>query len=243
MAELCSGAWHLASRGAGASLARLRRTRRLAHGLPDARRFWFRSSGRKVIIVRTRFLNAARLRRLAAASLLAALGFGPVLPPVPLAAQPPLRADTTRAAAPASVDTVAPPRRSPRGAFLRSLVLPGWGQAWVGSPGRGSAYFAAEAGSLWMLYRTQRRLSEARQRQDYLRRNGLLSPDSTLALVRSREDQREDWITLSVFLLFFSGADAYVAAQLADFDERVSVRPTPDGGVRVGARVPLGRRR
>jgi hypothetical protein len=41
------------------------------------------------------------------------------------------------------------------GAFLRSLILPGWGQAAVNQPVRGAFYFTMEATSLWMVYKAQ----------------------------------------------------------------------------------------
>jgi hypothetical protein len=132
---------------------------------------------------------------------------------------------------------------SPRGAFVRSLVLPGWGQSYVGAPGRGAIYFAAEAGSLWMVYRSRQQLRAARVLERHLVDTGRLGEDERLDLVVSRERQQEDWITLSIFILLFSGADAYVAAQLADFDERFGVQPTPDGGVQMRATIPVGRRR
>lgn len=51
---------------------------------------------------------------------------------------------------------------SPGGAFLRSVVLPGWGQAAYGAYFRGGVYFAAEAGSWFMLLKSIARLGEAR---------------------------------------------------------------------------------
>lgn len=150
---------------------------------------------------------------------------------------------TPTAAAPAAPDTVAQPAVTARGALIRSLVLPGWGQSYVGAPGRGSIYFALEAGSLWMAYKTNRELGEARELQAFLRERGELEADETLGLVDAREEQMEDWLFLSGFILLFSGADAYVAAQLADFDERVGVRPAPGGGVQLEARLPIPRRR
>jgi hypothetical protein len=133
------------------------------------------------------------------------------------------------------------PVRSPRGAFLRSLVLPGWGQAWVGSPGRGAAYFAMEAGSLWMVYRSRQMLGYAREEQQQLRDSGQIQPDARITLVRARESQVEDWTAVAVFLLFFSAADALVSAYLADFDEHVGVVRDGDG-LRLEARIPVGRR-
>lgn len=132
---------------------------------------------------------------------------------------------------------------SPRGAFIRSLILPGWGQSVVGAPGRGGVYFALESTSLWMLYRTQQRLSAARSEERFLRENRLLGPQEQFALVNAREEQRQDWLVLSVFWLFFAGADAFVAAHLRDFDQRVVLAPEPGGALRLQATVPLVRRR
>ncbi len=179
-----------------------------------------------------------RIRRLglAGAFLLCLLA----LPYGHLAAQEPTPPDTVVA------DTVPPDlglSRSPRGAFIRSLIVPGWGQAWVGAPGRGGVYFAMEIGSLWMVYKSAQKLREARLAQAWLRESGQLQPNQTSPVVQSREEQREDWITVAVFLLLFSGLDAYVSAHLADFDERIGVAPTADGGLRLQATVPVGRPR
>ena len=146
-------------------------------------------------------------------------------------------------AIPSATDSAAAPAITARGALLRSLVLPGWGQSYVGSPGRGSIYFAMEAGSLWMALKTHREMREARDLQAFLRETGRLDEDEKLGLLNAREEQFEDWAFLSGFIFLFAGADAYVAAQLADFDERVGVRPTPSGGVQLEARVPLPWRR
>ncbi|MGI9180224.1 MAG: DUF5683 domain-containing protein [Longimicrobiaceae bacterium] len=168
------------------------------------------------------------------------------IPEARLAAQDPLPTDTiVRDTVPAAPDTVPTvlARRSPRGAFVRSLLIPGWGQAWVGAPGRGGVYFAMEAGSLWMVYKSWQRLREAREQQAWLRETGRLQPTQESALVQSREAQREDWLAVALFLVFFSGADAFVAAHLADFDEHIGVIPTSGGGLRLEARVPVGGRR
>jgi hypothetical protein len=149
-----------------------------------------------------------------------------------------LRRDTARA------DTTQPRYRvSPRGAFLRSLVLPGWGQSEIGAPERGVIYFALEAGSLWMVLKSQHKLNQAYDREEILRLTGQLAEDRTSGLVRARRAQREDWIALSVFWLFFAGADAFVGAHLRDFDAQVGTAPGPQGGVQVQGSIPLGPRR
>jgi len=166
---------------------------------------------------------------------------------VPAAAAPdtvpaPTRADTAAPRAAAAVRPDTSEGVSPGGAFLRSLVIPGWGQSAVGSPGRGAVYFALEAGSLWMVYKSRKKLSFARRNQDFLHQAGLLDPDLNTSLVNSRESQVEDWITLAGFLLFFNAADAYVAAYLRDFEEHIGVAPNPRGGANLQLTVPLGRR-
>ena len=119
------------------------------------------------------------------------------------------------------------PPVSPRGAFFRSLVLPGWGQASVDQPVRGAFYFAMEAGSLWMLFKTQAKLDAARRARN-----------EDLADLRS--DQKEDWIVVAVFVALFSGVDAWVSAHLWDFEG--AVVPPPDGspGVAVRYSMPVG---
>ena len=145
-----------------------------------------------------------------------------------------------RAPATAAADTTYP---SAQTALIRSLVLPGWGQAYVGAHGRGAFYFALEAGSLWMVYRTSRALSAARERERELREIGALGASEPLALAESRSQQVEDWITLSIFWALFAGADAYVSAQLADFAGHVGAAPQPGGGLRLQVQLDAGPRR
>jgi hypothetical protein len=123
---------------------------------------------------------------------------------------------------------VSPPV-SPMGAFFRSLVLPGWGQVSVDQPGRGAFYFAMEAGSLWMLLKTNSKLNAARS-----------ADPMDEELVALREDQFEDWATLAVFWALFAGVDAWVSAQLWDFTGEVV--PPPDGSPGAAFRysIPVG---
>jgi hypothetical protein len=183
-------------------------------------------------------LTRSRLSRRRLAWLLV-FGVAGMVAPVPAAAQavdPPAAPDT-------AVLPIPELPRSPRGAFVRSLVLPGWGQAWVGAPARGGVYFAMEAGALWMTLKSRQQLREARRLETWARDTGQLLPAELFGLTRAREDQFEDWLTLSIFLLFFSGADAWVSAHLADFDDTFGVVAAADGGVQVRARIPVGGRR
>jgi len=152
---------------------------------------------------------------------------------------------------------------SPAGAFLRSALIPGWGHAKVGVYGRGAFYFAAEAGSAFMLLKSHSRLNLARDRRALwesvmtarLQAEGIEDPvelEEALAadervedlrgLEEARLDQREDWIALGIFFLLLGGADAFVSAHLADFPSpvEVNVSGAPEGRVEVGVSVPLG---
>ena len=131
---------------------------------------------------------------------------------------------------PPPADSTGPlPPVSPMGAFFRSLVLPGWGQVAADQPGRGAFYFAMEAGSLWMLFKTNAKLNAAKR--SYPRNDDLIA---------AREAQFEDWAALAVFWALFSGVDAWVSAQLWDF--KGEVVPPPDGspGAAFQYSIPVG---
>lgn len=138
---------------------------------------------------------------------------------------------------------------SPRGAFVRSLIVPGWGHAATGSYTRGGFYFLAQAGTAWMLVKTASRRSAARELRDVhadvaearLTAQGL-PPDSVQALVErdpavedaeallaSRSQQFEDWAAVGIFTILIGAADAYVAGHLQDFPAPLSIRALPAG--------------
>lgn len=150
---------------------------------------------------------------------------------------------------------------TPRGAFIRSGLIPGWGHAKVGAYGRGAFYFLVEAVSGFMALKTRGQLDLARERRafweavvsDRLQVDGPLSPtqlEEALAedprvedlrgLENARSEQLEDWVALSIFFLFLGGADAYVSAHLADFPGAVEVNTNSVGGVEVGISLPVG---
>jgi len=164
-----------------------------------------------------------RWRGAAAAALLLAAA-------VPVHAQEGAEADTARSPVlegqQAAVDTTGPPV-SPLGAFARSLVLPGWGQAAAGRPGRGAFYFGMEAVSMFMVFKTQAKLEAARAGGD-------------TALANARTEQREDWIALSVFWALFSGVDAWVSTQFWDYEGAITPPEEGSAGAAVRVSVPLG---
>jgi hypothetical protein len=162
---------------------------------------------------------------------------------------------------------------TPGGAFLRSLVVPGWGQSAFGAYTRGGIYFSGWTANWFMNVKNQVRLGEARNRLDLRTaqiRAALIAespnPDSMMAvldttsilpdsvradaigsglhdLVRSREQQREDWIAWSIFWLLASGIDAFVTAHLSDFPAVIELEPRLEGGVSLRVEVPFPRRR
>lgn len=167
--------------------------------------------------------------------------------------------------------SVAEPPRA-RDAMIKSMLVPGWGQASVGATRRGGVFFAIQSTSWYMLLRTIGRLGEAKQIEDAqadlvgdsLRlameddealREALSEPGAFEAaveeaervvdargLVDARRQQRQDWIAYTLFFTFASAVDAYVAAQLSDFPVELDTGRRADGSISVGARVPLGNR-
>lgn len=146
------------------------------------------------------------------------------------------QADSTSVVA---AEALPEPAFSGRGAFVRSLVLPGWGQAYVGAPGRGAVYFAMASGSYYMTWVARRQLLDARREQQWQRDQGQIEATAQTEFVLARERHFEDWAALSLFTVFLAGADAYVSAYLADFDERIGVQTTPSGALRIQAVLPL----
>ena len=172
---------------------------------------------------------------------------------------------------PVAEDTV---RRGikPGTAFLRSVLIPGWGQFSAGAKTRGALFIALQGSSYFMLGKTLSKLEDARRVEDErvaivsdsLRAQMARDPqlDSALAdpidfnaavdtthtvedirrLVDSRLEQREDWIAYTIFFTLASGVDAFVAAHLADFPATITTRPIPAGGMRIQVGIPFPRR-
>lgn len=167
-------------------------------------------------------------------------------------------------------DTIPGENTAPRNAFIRALILPGWGHFYIGSPGRGAFYVATEGASWYMLVKTLKKLSEARDKQnvqvglatDSLR--ALMANDSLAnvrladaeafntalgqhagvaharGLVNSRTTQRQDWVTYTLFFTFASAVDAYVTAHLKGFPGEIAATPGMDGSLSLRVQLPLG---
>lgn len=148
---------------------------------------------------------------------------------------------------------------SPRGALLRSLAAPGWGQAYNGDylkvpivvGGLGTlAYFIVEQAGRTVLYRRAALYADCaatppaappevcagfeRYAGDWAKA-GRLPAGTNRALRDNARRNRDLLILLTAAAYTLQALDAYVSAQLADFDvsEDLSVRllPTPSGPV------------
>jgi hypothetical protein len=122
-------------------------------------------------------------------------------------------------------DSVRPvPPITPGGAFLRSLILPGWGQARLNRNVTGGLFLIWEGVCATMVWKAQWQLDYSRARNKF---------------VASHTQEREDWIVLLVFNHLLAGAEAYVSAHLYDFPATLKARALPGGAVGVGLEVPL----
>jgi len=152
-----------------------------------------------------------------------AVTFLSVVPSLRLAGQVP---DTTPPPLVTSGALVVAPdtahRIRPMGAFLRSLLVPGWGQAATGRPLTGAAFVAWEGVTAMMTFKAQQ---EANYLKEIHSKN-----------LRLKRQEVQDWLVLWVFNHLFSGAEAYVSAHLRDFPPDLKVRAFPGG---IGVSIPV----
>jgi len=151
------------------------------------------------------------------------------LTPALLGQEPQPREDAESGASRTAFRDSIPPV-TPFGSLVRSLVIPGWGQTSVGQPTRGAIYFAAASASLFMVFKSQGKLSAARRANP---------PDESL--IDSRNRQRENWIVLYGFVAFVSALDAWVSTQFWDFEPEVTAPEDGTIGLTLSYRVPVGR--
>ena len=108
------------------------------------------------------------------------------------------------------------------GAFFRSFLLPGWGQAATGRPMTGAVFVFWEGVTAMMTFKAQQ---EANYFKEIHSKN-----------LRLKRQEVQDWLVLWVFNHLFSGAEAYVSAHLRDFPPDLKVRAFPGG---IGVSIPV----
>ncbi len=123
-------------------------------------------------------------------------------------------------------------RIRPMGAFLRSFLLPGWGQAATGRRVTGALFAAWEGVAAMMTLKAQ-------SEYHYIKESGASD------LEAAKRQQVQDWLVLWIFNHFFSGAEAFVSAHLQDFPKDLKIRAFPGGAggrdLGVGVSLPLRR--
>ena len=150
----------------------------------------------------------------------------------------------TQAQPTSTPDTTPRPPMSPRRAFLTSLLLPGYAQTVFGRDRAAMLFTIVEIGSIGMARKSAMDLAEARGlAHDSVvatykidpttglaqidPKTGLPVPDTwitsryTSDRIKARRTHYEDWIAAIIFNHLFSGADAYVAANLWDFKTNI----------------------
>jgi hypothetical protein len=139
------------------------------------------------------------------------------------------------------------PPISPRRAFLRSLLIPGYGQIALDRSVAAGIFAFVEVSALGMARRSALNLREAKRAPrdsivdryeiDPLTGAPVIDPETgqpkpvafrTIGLrerIKARRTHYEDWIAVLIFNHFFAAADAYVAAHLWDFPAEVALEP------------------
>lgn len=156
-------------------------------------------------------------------------------------------------------DSIKGPPISPGRAFLYSLLLPGLGQAKLDRPSTGILFATIEVISILQLRQAEMDLAYAkRHHADTVvlydsTVNGVVQYDSTgrpipgaIAYnpyssdrVNARGVHAEDWIAALIFNHLIAGADAFVAANLWDLPQRVTIMRAPDGAMVVAITIPI----
>ena len=155
-----------------------------------------------------------------------------------------IRAPTTQTQPTLRSDSTPRPPMTPRRAFLTSLLLPGYAQPVFGRDRAAMLFTIIEIGSIGMARKSALDLAEARAlAHDSVvatykidpttgkavtdPKTGLPVPDTWIASrytpdrIKARRTHYEDWIAAIIFNHLFSGADAYVAANLWDFKTNI----------------------
>lgn len=162
----------------------------------------------------------------------------------PLAAQrtAPSGVRRTTALADTIADSLKHPPIAPRRAMIYSMLLPGFAQSRLNRPTSSIVFATFEILSLGMARKAALDLREARTaRQDSIPTGFVAdtvagtitatgyTQNRLVARIGARRTHYEDWLAAIIFNHVISGADAYVAANLWDFNANVALTPTRNG--------------
>jgi hypothetical protein len=116
------------------------------------------------------------------------------------------------------------PRRSPMGALLRSVVVPGWGQYYNRKYIKSAIVCGAET---FFIVRAVHWWVKAED--EYASIQGLPESEQRAAFARysAYRSNRNDYLWLTGLTVFFSMFDAYVDAHLAGFDVDLTPQFSP----------------
>jgi len=166
---------------------------------------------------------------------------------LPAAAQRPdssrVRPKPARAQPP---DSLKPPL-SPRRAFLYSALIPGFAQSKLGRNKAAAVMLTVEAMAIAMIRESGADVREARSMSgdsvvvSYVDASGnaattIVPRHFDTQYVHIRQSHVEDWVAFLIANHLFSGADAFVAANLWDVPAQLQIRAIP-GGATVGAKL------
>lgn len=122
------------------------------------------------------------------------------------------------------------PRRSPMGALLRSVAVPGWGQYYNHKYLKSAIVFGAES---FFLIKSAQWWKKAEDQYKLVQQT---ESGRDFSIYINYRDRRNDYLWLTGLSVFLSMFDAYVDAHLSGFDFDL----TPDfAGEDVGAHVKL----
>lgn len=123
-------------------------------------------------------------------------------------------------------------RKSPPGALLRSLALPGWGQFYTGHNVRGTITAVAETAFFTGMVLKYRDRADLRDRLKQLEvQNGpewpVDDPERVLLNSRIRNAQHKagDYLAYGATALILGMLDSYVSAHLYNFDRHFALAP------------------
>lgn len=138
--------------------------------------------------------------------------------------QPPAPADTSAAAVVTDTVLAHQPVQdsvllvkpiSAGGALIRSLILPGWGQARLGRGLTAGFFLTVEGAALGMALKANSELRYMRATND--------------PRADSKSQEREDWLVILGMNHLLAGIEAYVSAYLWDFPGDLKLQATPYG--------------